>query len=208
MKHRITVEVGAALVAPAAGAASRILAAVEESNRAARLDGLEDSLNPRILDPERVQAMLEGLSALPAATLEWLGGSSIRLDDSVGVLGSASPVSPAALRRGFTFERREGGPRAPAVLQAALDVSLARRLIQSAREAVARFDDEVRELENLPGEAGRLRSARRRRCAAALVWRSAAAALAEAKPWDNTVREEARQAGEATAGFVAAAWLD
>jgi hypothetical protein len=47
----------------------KILVAVESNNQANRLPGLEDELNPTVLDPARVEVFLKKLPILNPETL-------------------------------------------------------------------------------------------------------------------------------------------
>ena len=68
-KYQITIQVGFISIPPNHDTLRKILVAVESNNQANRLPGLEDELNPTMLDPARVEVFLKKLPILNPETL-------------------------------------------------------------------------------------------------------------------------------------------
>lgn len=219
-QHQIIVRAGYTVVQPTSGASSRIESAVEQNNQAARLEGLEDDLNPEVLDPDKVEAFLLGLPGLPDETLGKLRDRVLYLNAPTLFLGTATAITAHTLGQGYSLavpESAPGGLVQP-TMSAEIDKALAQDLTGRAREATALFDQQVKELESRVAGLGQdseelgsvlreLSLARSKRFAASMVWRDNSAALAQADPDNRELAAEAKRAREAAAEYVSPPWI-
>jgi hypothetical protein len=200
--HRIALAVGQEDVEPEGVTMEAILAAVARHDAGARIPGLPDELNPFVLDPARVRAFVEGLGAVPAAVLDRLDDRAIVLASEGLGLSTSSVVDAEAIARGYTLDLpADLGSMVQPGLRAPIDVNLGRTRAARARDAVARFDAEVAQLEREKRDAEAF-EAKHRRFAAAKVWAAASRALSAMDPADGALAEEARAAIEAVRRFV------
>jgi len=219
-QYQIIVRVGYTEVQPATGAWSRIESAVEQSNKAARLEGLEDDLNPEVLDAAKIEAFLGGLPDLPDETLSKLQERVLYLNAPTLFLGTATAITCEALGRGYSLSVPGGAPGelVQPTLSAQIDETRAQALANRARKATAEFNEQVQRLESrvadlgeeskeLAGALRELSVARSKRFAASMVWRDNSVALAEANPEDRELAADAQEAKKAVAEYVSPPWI-
>jgi hypothetical protein len=219
--QQITIRIGHRQIDPTPEVLSQIRDAVGLSNQSARLPGLEDTLNPAVLDLAKVEAFLQGLPNLPDETLAQLQSRVLYLNTSKLRLGTASPITVASLTQGYTLTvpYRPLGQLIQPTLNAAIDIEHAQTLANQAREATQQFNQEVEDLEarvtelqSQPrseslGEALRsLSLARSKRFAAATVWRDNSTALANTDPTNPTFTADAEAARQAATTYVSPPW--
>src|ERR1051326_4525474 len=73
-----------------------VAAAIDAANAHARWQGVPDGLNPRLLDPVRVQALLAAIAALPASARAKPGDHALLLDSPGLPVKASSPSTPAS----------------------------------------------------------------------------------------------------------------
>ncbi len=213
-QFQITTRVGHAVIAPGDGAVARILAAVEASAKGDRLPGLDDEMNPLVLDAAKVKAFLQALPKVPAEALVRLRGRMLHLNDGALGLGCASALTPAILESGFRLQVADGaaGKIVHVRIEAKMDKKLARERAARARDAVQRFGREVETLEEKSKRGAdsdllvSLSTAKQKRFAAASVWRDLTKALVDLEPGDAPLRAEAATAKDAASKFIVAPW--
>ncbi len=88
-----------------AGAATRasVRSALSAHAEHVRLPGLSDTLNPMVLDPERVEAFIEGLVRQPETVLRRLEGRFLALGIEGLYLAASSPVPAEAIAEVIWF---------------------------------------------------------------------------------------------------------
>lgn len=212
--EQITVRIGYAEIGPEPEVGLKVKAAVEENNQKARLEGLEDDLNPEIIDLAKVEAFLLGLPKLPEETLEQLRGRVLYLNAPTLYLEAASAVTVETLSQGYTLvvpQVARGGIVQP-TLKAAIDKSRAQDLVNRARPATTAFNLEVEKLEATVSEdsASGLRQlslARSQRFAVSIVWKNNSLALLQAEPANEIFKADFKQAEKAAAEYVAPSWI-
>ena len=190
----------------AAGAPREVLlAAVAQWNRASAIEGLPSHLNPEILEPEKVAALLDALPRLPAKQRQRLTGNHVLYLNAPGLMiGASAPTSPASFAAPFeirVIERQHDLLMTRATVP--VDCELARERAREARERIAGAAGEVKALEAKTGSADQkpdllesLSQARSRRFAIASVWRQNAQAWTRC---EKTSREAARELKAAAA---------
>lgn len=206
--RRITLLGNGVRVPPNDASADRIREAVEAHNRSARLDGQPDELNPITLDPARVLAFVEGMPRLPEAVLQRLEGRFVVLGAEDLLLSTSSPVSAAAIERGYTLSLPE---EEGAVVQAALHADVGREeaeaIAAKAEQAARAADAELGKLGELGAAPAAVTNARWRRFAAAKVWEIAAKAVCEVAPRDRAANKRWKEASRAVKAWVAPPWV-
>jgi len=192
----------------------KVKAAVEENNQKARLEGLEDGLNPEILDFAKVEAFLQGLSKLPEEVLDQLRGKVLYLGAPTLDLGVATAVTVENLKQGYslTVPQVAQGEIVQPTLKVAIDKSRAQDLVEQARKATAFFNQEVERLEatvdkNSSSDLRELSLAKWQRFAVSMVWRDNSLALTEAEPVNELFKADAEKAKEAAAKYVFSSWI-
>jgi hypothetical protein len=175
-------------------------AAIARSNAAMRVADLDDALNPSVLDPLKVHALLAALAALPPSALSPLGGHSLYLNAPDLPVRTTSPVTAASFAGLSGVEKSDvQGDTVLVRLAMPLDCDLARIQAAAARAAMSRVDAEVAALEARQhaasgAEAGallpQLSAARTRRAAIAGAWRENAAAVGACRPGDKEAQAE------------------
>ena len=219
-KYHIVLRAGYTELEPTSGTLAKIKSAVQQRNEAARLEGLEDDLNPVVLDAAKVEAFLAGLPGLPDETLAKLGERVLYLSAPTLFLGTATAVTCETLGQGYSLSVPEvapGGLVQP-TLRAQMDETRAQDLAKRAREATAEFNEEVQRLESRVADLGEdseelapilreLSVARSKRFAASMVWRDNSAALAEVDPGNPELAAEAKEAREAAAEYISPPWI-
>jgi len=217
-KYHIVLRAGYTEVEPTSGTLAEIESAVERRNQRGRLEGLEDDLNPEVLDPAKVEAFLARLPSLPDETLEKLRDRVLYLDALP--LKHSGAITVETLKKGYYLTVPESAPGelVQPTLHAEIDKVRAQDLVKRAREATALFDQEVKERESkvealpksskeLSAALGQLSLARWKRCAASMVWLDNSADLAKTDPANAELQAEAKQAQEAAAEYLTAPWV-
>jgi len=219
-KYHLILRAGYAQIEPTSGILAKVRSAVEENNQAARLEGLEDELNPEVLDSAKVEAFVRGLPDLPDDALDRLRDRVLYLNAPTLSLAPFTAITAEALDGGYSLtvpESPPGGLVQP-VLEAEIDRSRARQMIERAREATSLFDQEVKQMESQvagldksskerSAALDQLSLAQWKRYAASMVWRDSSSALAEAAPEDRELAAEAQRAQEAAAEYITAPWV-
>lgn len=186
-----------------AGDGAAVAAAIARANAGARVEGLDDGLNPALLDPARVLAMI---AAMPATAVTALEGFALDLAAPSLPVRTTSPATPAgfAALEGIVITGVEGGA-AQVQLFMPLDCALARDQAAAAKAALVPARAEVERLEAAPGgppEA--LALARRRRFAIAGTWHENAQAASFCAPGDAAAAAELAAAAQAQATYAPA----
>jgi hypothetical protein len=174
-----------------ASVAERIVAPVEAANRATRLQGLDDALNPEVIDSAKVVGFAAGLVGQPPALLARLAGQELWLGWEPLHLSTAAPTRAEAFAAPFALVMDEiQGRTVLAHTDVPIDVALAQSRVVAARAALAAIRAELRGLEaaGAAAPAGALGQARQRRAAVAGAWRLNARAWAVAAPRDPAAR--------------------
>jgi len=192
----------------------KVKAAVEENNQRARLEGLEDDLNPEILDLAKIEAFLQGLPKLPEEVLDQLRGRVLYLGAPTLDLGTATAVTVETLKQGYSLtvpQVAQGGIVQP-TLKAVIDKSRAQDLVKRARSATVAFNQKVEKLEATVSKDSafglrQLSLARSQRFAVSIVWKNNSLALMRAEPKNEIFKADAKQAEEAVAKYVAPSWI-
>ena len=102
-KYQITIQVGFISIPPNHDTLRKILVAVESNNQANRLPGLEDELNPTMLDPARVEVFLKKLPILNPETLASLEKRFLYLNSIQSELSFSSPITVENLRQKYSL---------------------------------------------------------------------------------------------------------
>lgn len=212
-QFQITTRVGHQVIAPGDGTVARVLEAVETAGKRGRLPGLADDLNPVVLDTAKVNAFLHALPKVPAENLERLRERILYLNDAGLLLGCASAITPSILELGYRLRVADGPAEkiAGVRIEAAIDRKLARERATRAKDTVNAMGGEVETLEEKKSGADSallvaLSNAKRKRYAAASVWRDLTKALAALEPEDAALRAEAAAALEASSKYLVAPW--
>lgn len=190
----------------AAGTATRetLRAALDSHAGHVRLAGLADDLNPLVLDPARVEAFVAGLPGQPENVLRRIEGRWLALGVEGLYLSLASPVTAGTIAAGYELQVPDEDS---GVVQVSLRVTLeqpyASAVAARARAALAGFEAEVATLEACDATYYERVLAKRRRFAAAIVWRIACRALA---PVDSKFRGELELAADACGRYLMPPW--
>jgi hypothetical protein len=176
---------------------------VSGANAKARIKGLDDALNPGIIDAAKLRAMVATLAMQPEPVRAALSGHELIVGtDGFGVL-AVEPTRPDAFGPAYriTIERM-AGPHVLANANPAMDKTLGRSQTQAAAAATAGAAETVKTMEaGKPDPHGLdLGDARWRRAQAARGWVIAARGWREADPGDaaaSAALEEARKAMKA-----------
>lgn len=186
-----------------AGAApDAVLAFVDNANRPRRIEGLPDTLNPQIIDPEKAAHFAAGLGRLPSATLAKLAGHDLVLDNYALKIQAASPSHAASFDHPFDLAVEEvTGKNVFARATVPADTDLARSRAAEARERTASLDGEVKRLE-AAGPGAALSDAKWRRLATARAWRMNAQAWSDAAPGAHDASVSLREAVQAARAFA------
>lgn len=205
-KLRITLEAGRTNLAPEEFTPGRLPEAVARFNGSVRLPGLDLDLDAEQLDPDKIDAFIDGLPCLPTSALMLLEGRTLRLNLPAMELHASSAVTPESLRAGYELEADPSAANnphlAPVRLVASPAVGLARARIARAARAVAERDALLRTVTAGPETAEALREAarlRQERRSAAMVWTSLADRLLRHDPADRSAAAEAASARKALA---------
>ncbi len=204
----LPVRIGRAIVD--GGDLAAVEAAIKTANAKVRLAGLEDALNPWLIEPARAMALLEALARLPATERGKLGGLPIALSIGLPVMAT-SPTTMAGFA-GLTGIAAVEAHGTASVVRVAmpLDCDLARRQSEVARSALERMELEVAALEQrmrLPGGdrtdlLHQLGAARLRRFALATTWRENAVADQACRPGDRGAADGLMAAEEKLARYA------
>jgi hypothetical protein len=209
----LTLRVGQAEINPASGRAA-LLAAIDESNRKARLEDLPDHLDPEIIDPEKAVALLNGLSRLPRQALRPLAGRILLLNYPDLMIGASAPSRPETFSHPFKLEVADvQGNLVLARAVAEIDCALALERAAAARERLKSVQAEVERLESrLPAVAGApdkehdtlvaLSKARLCRFALAQVWQQNARAWTNCPGADSGAKAALEAASQAVDSYV------
>jgi hypothetical protein len=215
---RLILRVGHAQIgSPEPDASSQVLAAVDAYNAAARLRGLENELNPLVLEPAKVAAFLAWLPTIDAPTREQLAGKTILLNDTnLGLHEASATALIAAGAKASFYEASPVQNYAPLRIETALAEDAADR-VEHAREAVIAFDEQVAAREQAAASATapaerstalqELNLAKQKRYAAASVWERNAKLLAQQSPTSHALQSDAAAAVQASARYLVPPWL-
>ncbi|HUS60029.1 MAG TPA: hypothetical protein VMX76_01460 [Nevskiaceae bacterium] len=212
--EEIIIRIGYAQIKPNADMGERVRLAVEQNNQKARLEGLEDDLNPEVLDLAKVEVFLEGLPKLPEEILGQLRGRVLYLNAPTLYLGTATGITAETLRQGYTLvvsQVAQGGVVQP-TLKATVDKNRAQDLVMRARPATAAFNQKVEKLEatvdkDSASELRQLSLARSQRFAVSIVWKNNSLALLQVEPENEIFKADAEKAKKAAAEYVAPSWI-
>jgi len=184
------------------GPGADVEAFVSAANAKVRVAGLDDALNPRALDPSKVQALLTRLPDQSHKLRLALAGHALRLGaPGLGVL-AVEPTTPNGFDSSYTLVvERTVGNRLLARAKIAVDPTLARDKATRAQAATFEADRAVKAAEkgSTPGED--LQNLRWRRAQAASAWRVIADAWHSAFPKDATASKARIASHEAVAHF-------
>jgi len=209
----LKLRVGHAEIDPASGRAA-LLAAIEESNRKARLADLPDHLDPEIIDAEKAVALINGLSRLPRQALQPLAGRILLLNYPELMIGASAPSRPETFSHPFKLEVADvQGNLVLARAVAEIDCALARERAAAARDRLRSVQAEVEGLESrLPAVAGEpdkehdtlvaLSKARLRRFALAQAWQQNARAWTNCPGADSAAKDDLEAASQAVDSYV------
>lgn len=212
--EQITIRIGYTEIEPGPDAGLKVKSAVEENNQKARLEGLDNDLNPEVLDLGKVEAFLEGLPKLSEEILDQLRGRILYLNAPTLSLGTATAITAETLRQGYTLivpEVVQGGIVQP-TLKATIDKNRAQDLVMRARPATAAFNQKVEKLEatvdkDSASELRQLSLARSQRFAVSIVWKNNSLALLQAEPANEIFKADVEKAKKAAAKYVAPSWI-
>lgn len=219
IKNHITLRVGYVQIEPGSDTISRVRLAIEKNNQEVGLEGLEDNLNPEILDSGKVEAFLRKLPTLQNEALNKLQDRVLYLNAPTLSLGITTSLTAEIIEKGYSLTVPSvavGGIVQP-TLNAPVDKTRAQDLIKRAREASSLFNQRVEGLElalaNLHDdseERGRLLSklshGKWQRFAVSIVWRDNSIALAKDEPENQQFKKEAEKAKEAALRYVSPPW--
>jgi hypothetical protein len=216
-KYSVTIRVGHTQIEPSTDASKRITSAVDQHNQNIRIPGLDDQLNPGVLDPEKITAFLGNLHSLPEETMQQLQNKILYLNAPTLLLGTASPVTSEILKNGYSLVISHGnkGQLIQPTLNAPIDKTRARDIANRAREATTQFNQDVERLESqvaaiqnqtesedLGVVLRELSQAKSKRFAAASVWRDSITALAKVEPENQSLLTEVQEAQEAAQKYI------
>lgn len=191
-----------------------LLAAIEQSNRKARLANLPDHLDPEIIDPEKALAFRAGLSRLPAQLLQPLSGRTLLLNYPDLLVGASAPTDPSTFAQPFKLEVVDvQGDVVLARTLTQVDCRLARARLAEAKARLNGAELEVRQLQaRLPELSGApekehatllaLSTARLRRFALAQVWEQNARLCLDCPGAGPTDRQDWEAATHAVADYA------
>ena len=212
--EQITFRIGYTQIEQGPDVGLKVKAAVEENNQKARLEGLEDDLNPEILNLAKVEAFLQELPKLPKEVLEQLQGRILYLNAPTLKLSTATAITVETLKQGYSLTVPEvaQGEIVQPTLKAAIDKTRAQDLVERARLATAAFNQEVEKLEATVDKDSalglrQLSLARSQRFAVSMVWKNNSLALLETEPANEILKADAEQAKETAAEYVAPSWI-
>ncbi len=185
-----------------------VVAAIGRANARARIEGLDDALNPSLVDPVRALALI---GALSEATVTALGEFSLYLNAPGLPVRPCSPTSPAGFAKleGIIILETQGDTALTRPLMSP-DCDLARAQAAVAKAALATAQAEVTRLEAAKQAAATaealraLSAAKTRRFAIAGAWFENAEAAAACAPEDAEAKA-AYEAAEKARGDYAVA---
>lgn len=176
--------------------APEIKAAIERQNEHQRLPGLDDALNPRIIDPAKFAAMIHALGADAAQKLR---GRPLMLDPVALRIAASSPTRLDAFAG--RLQLTPGDKVGDAVLastDAPYDCALARERTEAARRRTEEATKVVNDMDAQKQPAAVPRQVRYR---AALAWRENAGVAASCDPHDEAAKAEAQAAAKAATDY-------
>jgi hypothetical protein len=205
----IRVRVGHTVVPPTSELLAAVDAAIGAYNVQARLEGLDDDLNPWMVDEMRARRFLATLPQASSSVREQLHGGTIYLNALVESLGMASPyVAPQADRETLTISRVGPDRLVHLSLKLSVDAQRATQIAHAARLAVESLTNKVDDAQNAVQSASNrgqamesMNRAKRARGGAATAWQKAAQALADATPGDRALRRDAELAEKAATRY-------
>lgn len=197
------------------GSAQGVAEAVAVSNRAHRIDGLPDALNPGIIDPAKAEALRVALPRLPEESLKPIAGRALYLNSPGLLIGTAAPTTPASFEQPFWLDIVDAqGETVLARATVSIDCDLARAHASAARARFGAAEQDVKTTEaqkaaaaGRSNEAAALRAlsgAQARRFAIAQVWRTNASAVTGCDPRDQAAKADLAAAEQAVRATVVA----
>lgn len=177
---------------------------VSDVNARARIKGLDDAVNPGILDPAKLRAMVALLPAQAEEVRAALAGHTLMIDAPVFGVLAVEPTRADAFGPNYRITiRRVAGTHVLAAGNAAMDPALGRLRSEAARSATEAADKAVR-----AAEKGRhdpdgmdLGGLRWRRAQAAIGWRIAARGWKSAAPGDRAAARAVAAAEKAATTY-------
>ena len=180
--------------------ADEVSAAVEKSNVRQRLPGLPDTLNPGVLDPVKIVALISAIAKMPADAKSPVADHTLYLNGGDLGIGASAPTTAASFAKSFSLaaiETENGLVTARA--NVAPDCELAKSRAAEARHQFGHAEHEVQALTaKRDGAAGKpeegealraLSGAKSRRFAIVQVWQENAAAVVACLPERRRSRE-------------------
>lgn len=216
-KYQITIQVGFISIPPNHDTLRKILVAVESNNQANRLPGLEDELNPTMLDPARVEVFLKKLPILNPETLASLEKRFLYLNSIQSELSFSSPITVENLRQKYSLliSQVAVGQMVKPTLQADIAFDHSRFMAVRAHKAMMQIHQDVQQLEvrvtnlqkqNAPADLAvalrELSLARSKRYATAVVWRNHTVVLSKIDLQNDGVAKEAAAATKAASEYL------
>jgi hypothetical protein len=190
-----------------------VRAAIEAFNAETRLPGLDDRLNPDIVDADKAQALLAALPSLPPASLQPLAGRMLMLNADGLKLGASAPTSAADFGRPFDLQIEDvQGETVLGRVTVPDDLRLARQRAADAKAQLPAADQQVRALEARLQAAptadqqgalqAELLTARYKRSALARCWRAHAKTISEQAGADAAAKGELDAATKAVSEYL------
>ena len=170
------------------------VAAIERENVRARLPGLDDALNPQVIDVAKWRALVASVDASA------LHGKPLFLDPVGLRIAASSPTHPEAFGAATRFTAGDTvGQAILARTDAAYDCALAAERTRAARQ---RTEAATQQIDRLDAQRNPAASEPRLlRYRAALAWRENAAAAAACAPHDEAAKSEAAAAAKAATTY-------
>lgn len=171
-------------------------AAIERQNEHQRLPGLDDHLNPRIIDPAKFAALVHAVGAEGAQTLH---GRPLMMDPVALRIAASSPTRLDAFSGRLHLTPGEKvGDAVLAKSDAPYDCVLARERTEAARR---RTEEATKVVDDMDAKKQPAAVPRQLRYRAALAWRENAAVAAECAPHDDAAKAEAQAAAKAATDY-------
>jgi hypothetical protein len=171
-------------------------AAIERQNERQRLPGLDDELNPRIVDPAKFEALVHAVGAEAAQKLR---GRPLFLDPVALRIAASSPTRPEAFAGRVHFKTGEKiGESISASVDASYDCALARERAAAARR---RTEEAAKQVDAMDVQKQPAAVPRQVRYRAALAWRENAEVASGCAPQDEAAKAEALAAAKAATDY-------
>lgn len=189
-----------------------VRATIEGFNRDMRLPGLDDRLNPDIVDADKALALLAALPSLPPASLQPLAGRMLMLNADGLKLGTSAPTSPADFGRRFDLQIEDvQGETVLGRVTVPDDLGLARQRAADAKAQMPAANQQVQALQARLQAAttaeqsaiqSELFTARYKRSALARAWRNHAKTVSERSGADSAAKADLDAASKALSDYL------